>query len=115
MASKKTNNAVAASDSAVHEAEVERKMLAKSFKTQDKVPVAISPLYAPYFGRIMTVTINGCSVAVPCDGKTYMIPATFAEEVKVRIFNQDQLLQKKRRMGDVSRNFESSPGELELF
>ena len=103
------------SDKAVAESERERKALAKTFKAQNKVPVQISPLYRPYFGRVMTVTLNGISVAVPCDGKTYEVPASFAEEIQVRIFRQDQLIQKKNRLGDVQRNFEASPGELNLF
>ena len=95
--------------------EKERKVLAKSFRDQEKVPIQISPLYRPYFGRVHTVTINGVSVAVPCDGKTYMVPKIFADEVRIRIFRQDQLIQKKNRLGDVRNNFEASPGELQLF
>lgn len=103
------------SDRAVAKSERERKALAKAFKEQEKMPVQISPLYRPYFGRVMTVTINGISVAVPCDGKTYEVPASFAEEVQVRIYKQDKLIQKKNRLGDVQKNFEASPGELNLF
>ena len=121
MAKAKSNEVISeatitrASDAAVKDAELERKKLARLFKKQKTVPVQISPLYQPYFGKVMTVTINGTSVAVPCDGKTYKIPASFAEEVKIRMYNQDQLLMKKRRMSNVSKNFESSPGELQLF
>lgn len=103
------------SNAAVKTEEQKRKMLARKFKKQKLVPVQISPLYKPYFGNVMTVTINGISVAVPCNGKVYQIPASFAEEVQIRIYNQDQLLTKKNRLSDVSRNFESSPGELQLF
>lgn len=127
MAAKKKNNEVVPeevvseaaitkeSDRAVAASERERKALARAFRAQDKVPVQISPLYRPYFGRVMTVTINGISVAVPCDGKTYEVPASFAEEVQVRIYKQDRLIQKKNRLGDVQNNFEASPGELNLF
>ena len=116
MATKKSEaKAVRESDVAVANAERDRKALAKSFKEQEKVPVQISPLYRPYFGRVMTVTINGVSVAIPCDGKTYYVPKTFAEEAKVRIFKRDRLIQKKNSLGDVSNNFETSPGELNLF
>lgn len=103
------------SDKAVKTAEQERKALARQFQRQDTVGVQVSPLYQPYFGRVMTVTINGTSIAIPCDGRTYQVPATFAEEIKVRIYKQDQLLMKKRRMSRVSDNFETSPGELQLF
>jgi 1-acyl-sn-glycerol-3-phosphate acyltransferase len=103
------------SDMAVKTAEQERKALARQFMKQDTVPIQVSPLYQPYFGRVMTVTINGTSIAIPCNGKTYQVPATFAEEIKVRIYKQDQLLMKKRRMSRVTENFEASPGELQLF
>lgn len=122
MANKKERNEVITeaqatreSDLAVKDAEKERKALARQFKKQKTKSVQISPLYQPYFGKVMTVTINGASIAVPCDGRTYQVPATFAEEIKVRIYNQDQLLMKKRRMSRVTDNFEASPGELQLF
>ena len=54
------------SDLAVKDAERERKALARQFKKQDTVPVQVSPLYQPYFGKVMTVTINGVSIAIPC-------------------------------------------------
>ena len=110
-----TAQATRESDLAVKDAEQARKALARKFRNQKLKSVQISPLYQPYFGKVMTITINGTSVAIPCDGKTYKVPATFAEEAKIRIFNQDQLLMKKRRMSRVSDNFETSPGELQLF
>lgn len=112
---KKAQTADTGSDVAVNIGERNRKRLARWFKEQEKVPVNIPPLYKPYFGRVMTVTLQGVSVAVPCDGKTYMIPASFAEEVKVRISNQNDMFEKKHRLGDTSRNLERSPGELNLF
>lgn len=105
----------AESNKAVAEGEKERKQLAASFKQQETVPVSVSPLYRPYFGRVMTVTINGASIAIPVDGKTYKVPASFAEEIKIRIYRQDQLFAKKRRLSDVQNNFEASPGELHIF
>lgn len=105
----------AASNKAVAQAEKERKELAKSLKKQEYVPVQVSPLYRPYFGRVMTVTINGASIAIPCDGRTYKVPRTYAEEIKVRIYRQDQLFAKKRRLSDVTNNLEASPGELQIF
>lgn len=118
---KKKNEAVteaainAESNKAVAEGEKDRKQLAQSMKEQDKVPVQVSPLYRPYFGRTMAVTINGASVYIPCDGKTYKVPKVFAQEIKVRIANQDALFAKRRRLSDVTNNIESSPGELRIF
>lgn len=99
----------------VQQAEADRRLFAQSLKEQDVVPVTISPLYKPYFGKVMTVTINGVSVTVPVDGKTYDIPVTFASEVNRRKFRQDRMFEKKRGMSNISNNFETTPGELTLF
>ena len=99
----------------VGQAEIKRRTLAAYYQKEDKIPVSISPLYKPYFGKVMTVTINGISCAVPVDGKTYKIPKTFAQEVEARKLKQDELLEKQKGMGNVQNNFESSPGELTLF
>lgn len=107
--------AMADSNKAVAEGERARRELAKVFKGQKKVPVSIPPLYKPYFGRVMTVFLNGVSIAIPCDGKTYEVPASFAEEIQIRIDNQNELIQKKSKLSDVSNNFETSPGALNLF
>jgi hypothetical protein len=105
----------AATNKAVAEGEKRRKEYIRALKEQKYEAVSISPLYIPYFGRIMTVTINGASIAIPCDGRTYKIPAAFAEEVKCRIYRQDELFTKKRKLSDVTNNLEASPGELHIF
>ncbi len=96
-------------------AEIRRRTLAEEYRKQEKIPVSISPLYKPYFGKVMTITINGISCAVPVDGKTYNLPKVFAEEVNARKYKQDRLIEKKKSMSNVQSNFESSPGELTLF
>lgn len=103
------------SDVNVAKAEAGRRKLGEKFRKEEKVAVSISPLYKPYFGKVMTVTINGISCAVPVDGKTYLVPKSFAEEVNIRKFRQDELMEKAKKLSDVQNNFESSPGELALF
>ena len=117
MADKKNTEAEIIKESNVNvtKAEAGRRALGEKFRNEEKVPVSISPLYKPYFGKVMTVTINGISCAVPVDGKTYTIPKSFAEEVNVRKFRQDELMEKAKKLSDVQNNFESSPGELALF
>lgn len=117
MANKKTEEAmiVKESDKNVAKAETSRRKLGEVFKNEEKVPVSISPLYKPYFGNVMTVSINGVSCAVPVDGKTYKVPKSFAEEVNIRKYRQDVLMEKSKKLSDVQNNFESSPGELALF
>ena len=116
MANKKTVADIEKStQQSVGQAEMKRRTLASYYRDQEKIAVSISPLYKPYFGKVMTVTINGISCAVPVDGKTYKIPKAFAQEVEARKFRQDQLLEKKKGMSDIQNNFETSPGELTLF
>lgn len=117
MANKNVTEAqiIKESDNNVTKAEAGRRSLGEKFRKEEKVPVSISPLYKPYFGKVMTVSINGISCAVPVDGKTYKVPKSFAEEVNVRKFRQDELMEKTRKMSDVQNNFETSPGELALF
>lgn len=96
--------------------EVARKKVARSFHAQDQVPVSISPLYRPYFGNVMTVSLQGVSVCIPCNGQVYNVPKSFAEEVMIRINNQDELNLKKHKLSDVKNNFDhTSPGSLSLF
>lgn len=98
---------------------VELNQLAK--ETADKLNkdelevVTVSPQYAAEFGDVMPVSINGVSVYVPCDGREYKVPKTYAELIKERIRAVDRKLRKMQRMGDVSKNLERSPGELRLF
>ena len=117
MANKKVTEVEVMRESDVNVAKAEegRRKLGEKFRKEEKVPVSISPLYKPYFGKVMTVSINGVSCAVPVDGKTYKVPKSFAEEVNIRKFRQDELMEKAKKMSDVQNNFESSPGELTLF
>lgn len=92
-----------------------RKKLAHVYNKEPKVSVMVAPMYAAHFGRVMHVSINGISVAVPCNGMPYSIPKTFAEEVhrRLRAVNEAEL--KSKRFADVASNVERAPGELALY
>ena len=92
-----------------------RKALAEEYKREPKKSVMVAPMYAPYFGKVMHVSINGCSIAVPCDGRPYHIPETFAAEVFRRINAVNDQQSKAKRYSDVNSNIEGAPGELALF
>lgn len=92
-----------------------RKALADVYRKEPKRSVMVAPMYAPYFGKVMHVMINGCSIAVPCDGRPYDIPETFAGEVFRRINKINDQQSKAKRYSDVSTNLEGAPGELALF
>jgi hypothetical protein len=92
-----------------------RKALAEVYRREPKKSVMVAPMYAPYFGKVMHVSINGCSIAVPCDGRPYDIPKTFAGEVFRRINAINDQQSKAKRYSDVNSNIEGAPGELALF
>ena len=62
--------------------ETKRKSLVNVYRSEDKVPVTISPFYAPYLGRVVRESVNGIIVDVPADGQTYKINKTHADNVQ---------------------------------
>ena len=95
--------------------DIRRKALGKVYQTEKKVAVMIAPMYESYFGKIMHVSINGISVSVPCDGRPYSVPDSFAAEVQSRLRAINEQQAKQKRFSDVGRNNESTPGELALY
>lgn len=95
--------------------EVRKKTLTQIYTKEDKVPITLAPMYAVYFGNVMTVTVNGISIRVRVDGSTQKVPATFADEIDRRRLAVDLQLRRQHRMSNISANAESSPGELPLF
>lgn len=108
VVAKQKNNSLLEKDHA-------RKALAEVYKKEPRKSVMVAPMYAAYFGKVMHVMINGCSIAVPCDGRPYDIPETFAGEVFRRINAINDQQSKAKRYSDVSTNIEGAPGELALF
>lgn len=92
-----------------------KKELLQIYRDEEKVAVHISPMYRPHFGNVLVLTINGITVGVPVDGNAYKVPKTFAEHVSARIAKIDAIIKKTNDMANIKDNFESSPGEIELF
>lgn len=100
----------------IAKASARRKELIKYYKGEKKVVTYLSPMYRPYFGNVMTVTINGVSVRFPVDGSKQEIPATFADEIERRRRNIDNIEKKQKRMAAVRENEDKgSIGSLSLF
>ena len=99
----------------VNVTESARKRLVQYFRAQQKVPMYLSPMYQPYFGRVMQVMINGISIFFKVDGTTQMVPQAFADEITARRIAIDATIDKTNRMSDINANHESAPGELKLF
>lgn len=102
-------------EKSVQSVELRRRQLAQKYKNEEKLKVSIPPLYKPYFGNTMSVGINGITVYIPCDGKTYKVPKTHAIEAMSRIKKIDLMLTRKDRMRDIQNNVETSPGELKFY
>ena len=99
---------------AYNKLELKRKQLVNVYKSETKVPVTVSPFYAPYLGRVVRVSVNGIIVDIPADGKTYQVNKTHADHIVSKIKRIDAMIARQKRAGDVSNNFEYSPGELHL-
>lgn len=100
----------------IAKASLRRKELIKLYKGEKKVTTYLSPMYRPYFGNVMTVTINGISIRFPVDGSKQEIPATFADEIERRRRNIDNIEKKQKRMAAVKENEDKgSIGSLSLF
>jgi len=92
-----------------------RKMtMQEYYRTEEKVSVMLSPMYQNHFGKVMPIMINGITIAVPVDGKTYAIPATFAAEVHRRRMAVDAEVERAERLADIQNNGEQYPGALKL-
>ena len=107
-------NATHKTNSDVTRRDINRKALGRVYGAEQQVQVMIAPMYKAYFGTIMHVSINGISCSVPCDGRPYAIPDTFAAEVQGRLRAINEQQAKQERFSDIGRNNESSPGELTL-
>ena len=95
--------------------EARKKTIFQRYLSEEKLDVSISPMYAGYLGQVMPVIINGISLYVPVDGKTYQLPKTFASECNRRVKAIDRLITKAAERADVTKNGEQSPGALTLF
>lgn len=95
--------------------DMRQKNLVQTYAQEPKVPVRVAPSYAKYFGRVMRVSINGISVAVPCNGTTLSLPASFADEVMRRMSEMDKHELRASRMADATKNVETNPGQINFF
>jgi hypothetical protein len=89
--------------------------LRNQYMAEEQVPLYLSPMYRPYFGAIMQVSLNGLTIAFPIDGSTQKVPRSFADEITRRRMAIDAMLTKQHRMVDIKSNYEGAPGELSLF
>lgn len=99
-------------DRELREATANKKKLGTYYMNEPKKPVSIAPFYAARLGRIAPFTINGITVCVPCDGRTYNIPESFAALVKTKLRNIDILEARGKNLSNISNNVEKFAGQL---
>lgn len=88
----------------------------RDLKKSALVEVSMAPMYRPYFGNIMTVTLNNLSIYLPLDGRGYKIPRPYAAIVHARRRAVDDHVMRMERMADVQKNFDGKDaGSLELI
>jgi hypothetical protein len=87
-------------------------VLAREYAQEPKKPVSLAPFYAAYLGKVVRVSLNGISVFIPCNGRTYEVPESFAAELKGRVYRVNQSLNKQKKASDIK--FERYAGELKL-
>jgi len=93
----------------------EAAIMAQTYSQEDKVRVSISAMFRPYFGNVMPVILNGVPIYIPCDGRAYEIPASFAQEVFARLARVEAQIQRQQELGNATNNLESYPGERDLI
>lgn len=103
-----------APSASVQALDVKRQKLVTNYKAEAKVPVSISPFYAPYLGSTAMISVNGIAVYVPCNGRPYNIPASFAGVLYETIAQIDAAQRKAERMSNVKNNIEGAIGELQF-
>jgi hypothetical protein len=89
-----------------------RKQLVHYYMNEEKVPVSVSPFYAPYLGSNVMISVQGISVYVPADGAVYKIPKTHAAQLFDALARIDLRQRKLSRMSNIKENFEPSIGAL---
>lgn len=99
----------------LHEAEMNKRRLVETYKSEPKVKTSISPLYQPYLGKNIQISINGITIAMPVDGSVHEVPESFADEIASRIMAVDASIRKATQMSKVQENSEQYPGELKMF
>lgn len=90
------------------------KELYMRYKNEPKKPVTLQPAYAARLGSRARIAVNGIAVYIPCNGETYNINETHANEAMAKVRKINKLELKQQQLSKISRNFESTPGELKF-
>lgn len=102
-------------NSEVQHLENKKRTLREQYLAQKKVVVQGSPMYAPYFGQNMPISLNGIAVYVPLNGQQYEIPESFAAIFQERISRIDEQIRIRKAMSEVQSNIEPYAGAKDFI
>ena len=68
---------------------VEAQQALSQFRSEERKPISISKTMANQVGAILSITVNGVQVRIPCDGKTYYVNKTHWEHARERLAKLD--------------------------
>lgn len=103
------------SNAKLHNAQIKIKDCYRQLLDEEKVRFAISPMYAPYVGDSMCISINGYPIWVPVNGQSYDIPKSYANIGHEMIQRIDDKLRASKRMSDIANNVETFAGARSLI
>lgn len=68
---------------------VEAQQALSQFRSEERKPISIPKTMANQVGAVLSVSVNGVQVRIPCDGKTYYINKTHWEHARERLAKLD--------------------------
>lgn len=103
-------NLNAQSNSELRVADNKIKSCYKRLLQEKKARISISPMYAPYVGDSLCVSINGYPVYIPVDGQAYEIPESYADIANEMIERIDDSIRAAKNMSNIPNNCEQFAG-----
>lgn len=68
---------------------VEAQQALSQFRSEQRKPISISKAMANKVGSVLSISVNGVQIRIPCDGKTYYINETHWEHARERLAKLD--------------------------
>lgn len=68
---------------------VEAQQALSQFRSEERKPISIPKTMANQVGAILSISVNGVQVRIPCDGKTYYVNKTHWEHARERLAKLD--------------------------
>lgn len=68
---------------------VEAQQVLSQFRSEERKPISIPKTMANQVGAVLSISVNGVQVRIPCDGKTYYINNTHWEHARERLAKLD--------------------------